>query len=63
MKTSNDKLISEILEQISKDGFENTAIKFSISEFHLKNLGWINLNLLSDKIRKFNQNIKTWPNK
>ena len=52
-KTSNDKLISEILEQISKDGFENTAIKFSISESSSEkgNLGWINLNLLSDKIR------------
>ena len=64
-KTSNDKLISEILEQISKDGFENTAIKFSISESSSEkgNLGWINLNLLSDKIRDLNQNIKTWPNK
>ena len=52
-KISNDKLISKIFDQISNDGFENTALKFSISESSTEkgNLGWINLNILSDKIR------------
>ena len=52
-KTSNEELISKILEQISKDGFENTALKFSISESSTEkgSLGWVDLNILSEKIR------------
>ena len=37
---------------IEKDGFENTAIKYSISLTAMDggNLGWVNANSLSDKI-------------
>lgn len=50
---STDKnLIKEIETQIFNIGFENTAIKFSVSTsaFDGGNLGWINLNSLSNQI-------------
>ena len=50
---SMDKnLIKEIETQIFNIGFENTAIKFSVSTsaFDGGNLGWINLNSLSNQI-------------
>ncbi len=51
-KISNDELISKIMKQISQNGFENTAQKFSISDSAKVrgNLGWINLNILSKKV-------------
>lgn len=51
-KITNDELISKIMKQISQNGFENTAQKFSISDSALDrgNLGWINLNILSKKV-------------
>ena len=51
-KVSNDELVSKIMKQISQNGFENTALKFSISDSASDkgNLGWINLNILSKKI-------------
>ena len=40
------------MKQISQNGFENTALKFSISDSASDkgNLGWINLNILSKKV-------------
>jgi len=57
-KITNDELIFKIMKQISQNGFENTAQKFSISDSALDrgNLGWINLNILSKKV---NNAIKT----
>ena len=51
-KISNDELVSKIMKQISQNGFENTALKFSISDSASDkgNLGWINLNILSKKV-------------
>ena len=51
-KITNDELIFKIMKQISQNGFENTAQKFSISDSALDrgNLGWINLNILSKKV-------------
>jgi len=51
---SNNELISEILNEINDYGFDDTAVKFSISNTSSQkgNLGWININALSEKIRK-----------
>ena len=56
-KISNEVLIKKIKDEIKNNGFENTALKLSISESSSKkgNLGWINSRILSkiinDKIR------------
>lgn len=49
---SENKLISNILNEIKQNGFENTALKFSISSSAIKkgNLGWLNENILSKNI-------------
>ena len=51
---SNNQLISEIQNEIKDNGFDNTAVKFSISNTSSQkgNLGWLNINALSEKIRK-----------
>ena len=43
---SNNELISEILNEINDYGFDDTAVKFSISNTSSQkgNLGWININ-------------------
>ena len=60
-KDSNlDKQYEIILENIKINGFENTAIKFSISEtaFRGGNIGWIKETLLSENLRKILNNMK-----
>ncbi len=51
-EVSKDKVIANIKDEIEKNGFENTALKFSVSNTSTEkgNLGWINLNALSKKI-------------
>ena len=51
---SNNELISEIQNEINNYGFDDTAVKFSISNTSSQkgNLGWLNINALSEKIRK-----------
>tara|TARA_A100001015_G_scaffold268173_1_gene318831 strand:+ start:475 stop:1410 length:936 start_codon:yes stop_codon:yes gene_type:complete len=50
---SNSDLINQINDQISKIGFENTAIKFSTSSSALDggNIGWINSKSLTNNIK------------
>jgi parvulin-like peptidyl-prolyl isomerase len=50
--SENQKQINEIKEQIKKNGFKNTAIKYSASSSSLDggNLGWINSKSLSEDI-------------
>lgn len=57
---SNDSLISKILREIEVKGFENAAMKFSISNSSSSkgNLGWINMNTLSRKIKDALKNLK-----
>ena len=59
-KISNDIIISKIMDEIKKNGFENAALKFSVSNTSTQkgNLGWINVNVLSEKISKEISNIK-----
>tara|TARA_Y100001970_G_scaffold50760_1_gene64274 strand:- start:4412 stop:5353 length:942 start_codon:yes stop_codon:yes gene_type:complete len=47
-----DQIIDEIQNLIEKEGFENTAIKYSISLTAMDggNLGWVNAKSLSDKV-------------
>ena len=49
----DNKKISDIEQQIKNQGFEKTALKFSISSSatNIGNLGWIEEKSLSDKIR------------
>ena len=58
----NDKIVvSKVMENIKKDGFENTAKKFSISkssEFG-GNIGWLNEKKLSKEIYDNIKNLKT----
>ena len=58
----NDKIVvGKVMENIKKDGFENTAKKFSISkssEFG-GNIGWLNEKKLSKKIYDNIKNLKT----
>ena len=51
-KVKNEVLIAKILQDIKQNGFENTALKFSISDSSAEkgSLGWINLGILSQKI-------------
>ena len=57
---SNDSLISKILREIEVKGFEDAAMKFSISNSSSSkgNLGWINMNTLSRKINDALKNLK-----
>ena len=57
---SNDSLISKILREIEVKGFEDAAMKFSISNSSSSkgNLGWINMNTLSRKIKDALKNLK-----
>ena len=50
----NFELISEIQNEIKNNGFDDTALKFSISNTSAQkgNLGWLNINALSEKIKK-----------
>ena len=50
--STEKKLIENIEREIKQNGFENTAIKFSISDTSSEkgSLGWINLKTLSKKI-------------
>ena len=59
-KITNNELISKIMKQISQNGFENTAQKFSISDSASDrgNLGWINLNVLSKKVKNAIKTLK-----
>ena len=49
---SNNETIKKILQEIEINGFENTALKFSISDSSSAKgaLGWVNINALSKKI-------------
>ena len=53
-KISNDIIISRIMDEIKKNGFENAALKFSVSNTSNQKgkLGWINVNVLSKKYQK-----------
>ena len=44
--------ISNIIDEINKNGFENTALKLSVSSSSSNkgNIGWININALSKQI-------------
>ena len=59
-EVSNDSLISKILREIEVKGFEDAAMKFSISNSSSSkgNLGWINMNTLSRKINDALKNLK-----
>ena len=50
--SSNEKIISDILNEININGFENTAIKLSISNTAQEkgDLGWINKKLYQKRI-------------
>ena len=49
---SDRDLIAKIYEEIEKNGFDKAALKFSISNSSADkgNIGWVNLNVLSEKI-------------
>ena len=57
---SNSDLISRIFDEIKKYGFEDTALKFSVSSSSSEkgNLGWINIKTLSKKINNVLKNLK-----
>ena len=57
---SNNDLISRIFDEIRKYGFEDTALKFSVSSSSSEkgNLGWINIKTLSKKINNVLKNLK-----
>ena len=57
---SNSDLISRILNEIEKNGFEDTALKFSVSSSSSEkgNLGWINIKTLSKKINNMLKSLK-----
>ena len=50
---SNNENLSKILQEIDINGFENTALKFSISNSSIDKgyLGWINISSLSNNIK------------
>lgn len=58
-KISNDELISKIIKEIDINGFEATALNFSIADSSSQKgrLGWINLNILSNKILNSLENL------
>ena len=49
---SNNETIKKILQEIEINGFENTALKFSISDSSSAKgaLGWVNINALSKRL-------------
>lgn len=53
----NEEIIAKIKQEIRENGFEKTALKFSISNLSSEKggLGWLNLNSLSEKIRNIVQ--------
>lgn len=57
---SNDELISKIFKEIDINGFETTALNFSIADSSSQkgSLGWINSNILSKKILNSLKNLK-----
>ena len=57
---TNAEIISEIQNEIKNNGFDNTAVKFSISNTSTQkgNLGWLSTNVLSEKILKEIQKIE-----
>ena len=59
-KLPNEKIISNIFEEIKKNGFENSALKLSVSESSSEkgNLGWFNLEILSNNIKNAVKNLK-----
>ncbi len=66
-ESNNDTKISELKREISSIGFENAAIKYSISSSNLEGgkLGWISVNSLSkniaEKLSKMNKGETTDP--
>jgi peptidyl-prolyl cis-trans isomerase SurA len=60
IETDNEKKIQEIKDQINNIGFENTAIKFSISSTSLDggNIGWVDSGSLSKEILNVVNNLK-----
>lgn len=59
--SKNNDIIDKILEEIQNNGFENSAIKYSISDTASQkgNLGWVNIKTLSKKIDNIVENLKT----
>ena len=57
---SKDKIINEIKTSISKDGFKNTAIKYSVSSTGIDGglLGWVSLKSLSKEIFNIIENMQ-----
>lgn len=55
-----EKIVSDLQDKIEKLGFENTALKFSISGSNVKkgDLGWIRSKSLSDNIYKIVSSLK-----
>jgi len=64
MQVDDDKKINEMVEEIkseiNKDGFKNTAIKYSISSTSLEGgeIGWVNAKSLSNNILSIISNMK-----
>ena len=60
VKSDLEKKYNEIKDSISKIGFENTAITFSVSDTSKigGKIGWINESSLNDKIKKSLNNLK-----
>ncbi len=59
-EVSNTDLISRIYNEIEKNSFEDTALKFSVSGSSSEkgNLGWINIKTLSKKINDILKSLK-----
>lgn len=57
---TDNEIVSKINEEIKINGFDNTALKFSISSSSTEkgNLGWINIKTLSKKIRSIIKDLK-----
>ena len=57
---SNKEIISKIINEIETKGFDNAALKFSISSSSAEKgkLGWINTKALSEKIENIVKNLK-----
>ena len=54
MDETNEKNIKDVIDEISKIGFANTAVKLSISSSARNNgeIGWVNSNSLSKKMKE-----------
>ena len=57
---THSELISEIQKEIKNNGFDDTAVKFSISNTSSQkgSLGWLNINALSENIKTEINNIE-----